>query len=318
MKLEFKILWFDDQPRELDGPRGILQRFLLLQGFNLKIRDVSDIKDLESLLPKLESEGSPDLILMDWSMGNGTNGNGLDGSDVAKAIRRKFKYQEIVFYSAATPGELRQAIFEKGIDGVFCINRKNLPAETKHVINNMLRKVLDLNQMRGIVMSHVSEFDDKISVCLSNLHSKVDGELQKKITDEFHKVIKNHHESKLVKLGDNSHNHTLDTYKKMSVLNTRYGILKRFLREYAPNNGQLDTILDSLDSFESDVLIPRNALAHAKEVQENGKLILKHNNDTYDETKLSKIRQALLIHEDNLQCIHDSIQMGLFTPTCTD
>lgn len=318
MKLEFKILWFDDQPRALDGHRETLQRHLLHQGFNLKTRNVSDIKDFASLLPTLQSEGSPDLILMDWNMGNGTKGAGPDGSDVAKAVRRKFQYQEIVFYSAATAVELRKAIFDKGIDGVFCVNRKNLSAETKHVINNMLRKVLDLNQMRGIVMSHVSEFDDKISVCLADLHGMVDGELQKKIFDEFQQVIKKFHESKLVELGENSHDHTLDTYKKMSVLNARYGILKKLLREYAPKNGQLDTILDSLDSFESDVLAPRNALAHAKEVLVKGKVILKHNGDIYDETKLSKIRQALLIHEDNLQCIHDSIQTGLFTSTCTD
>lgn len=140
MKLEFKILWFDDQPKELTSQKGMLTRHLMKEGFKLNIKEVTQIKDIKSLLPSLQNESNPDLILMDWNMGNGTQGAGLDGADVAKKIRSKFKYQEIVFYSAAPPETLRKAVFDKKIDGVFCINRNNLAAETKNVIDTIFTR----------------------------------------------------------------------------------------------------------------------------------------------------------------------------------
>lgn len=317
MKLEFKILWFDDIPSGVVGARDRVVRHLSRQGFKALIKEVIVINDIVSLLPTLEIGGSPDLIMMDWNMGNGTNGCGLDGSDIAKVVRKRFKYQEIVFYSADSARNLRKAIFDKDIDGVFCVNRNNIAAETINVINTMLRKVLDLNQMRGIVMSHVSEFDEKINECLSVLHEKSNGELQNKILSELHKVIKNFHESKLDTLGRDRSENPLEDYKKLSVLDARYGVLKKLLRELTPN-GHLDTILDALDKFREDVLTPRNALAHAKEVRVKNKIILKHGDEFYDEKRLSAIRQALLSHEDNFQNIHESIECGHFTPTCTD
>lgn len=317
MKLEFKILWFDDQPNELNAAKEMLQRHLARQGFKLTVKEIDIVRDIQALLPQLDTESSPDLIMMDWNMGNGTNGEGLDGSDIAKAIRRRFKYQEIIFYSAATLVELREAVFNKNIDGVFCVDRRILGAETIEVITTILRKVVDINQMRGIVMSHVSEFDVKISECLSDLHAEGDDDLKQRILDELYQVIEKFHEGQLRKITENRASYTLKNYEKLSVLDTRYGILKKLLTELA-SDGRIDAILETLNEFRGEVLKPRNALAHAKEVQENGKAILKHDSDTYDDRRLSQLRQNLLAHEDNLHLIHESILNGHFTPTCTD
>lgn len=316
MKLDFKILWFDDQPGELMGPKEMIGRHLQRQGFNLLTRQVSNIKDLASLLPKLEKEVIPDLILMDWNMGNGINGAGQDGSDAAKAIRSRFKYQEIVFYSAAAPRELRKAICTKGIDGVFCVNRTTLQSETIDIINIMLRKVIDINQMRGIVMSHVSEFDGKISDCLVDLYARVGGEVQKKILESLHSVIKKYHESGLTRLEEKMGDSSLEEYMKWSNLDNRYGTLKKVLSELTPECRSA-TILETFGKFRDEVLSPRNALAHAKEVLEGGKTILKHKDETYDDARLTEIRKAILCHSDNLESLHQSIQAGHFTPTAT-
>ncbi|MCB2218089.1 MAG: response regulator [Desulfobulbaceae bacterium] len=313
MKLEFHILWFDDQPRGLDGPRAMIERHLTMKGFKPVIRMVTEINDIRSLLPTIEAEGNPDLIMMDWNMGIG-----LDGAEVSRITRRHFKYQDIIFYSAATAGELRNAVCQKGIDGVFCVHRDHLAPETKGIIDNILHRVVDVNQMRGIMMSHVSELDTLIIECLYTLHSCAGSNDQDNILSLLFKKAKAYHEDQLRKLGSNHQDQTLKKLEGMTVLDARYSVLCQLLLDHAPQNGSLDSLTGKFRKFRDEVLTPRNALAHAVEKQNSGRPMLVHKEMTYDENRLSSIRRDLIDHEDNLVCIKDSIEHCRFTPGCND
>ena len=167
MKLEYKILWFEDQPHNVKGPSEGIKDRLYRAGFKLSIKWVKNIGDVDSLIGQLRKENNFDLILMDWNLGASMP----NGASLAKRVRNNV-HTEIVFYSSATPKELRAAIYEEEIDGVYCTRRDNLTSETMSVINTTIKKVLDLNHMRGIVMAVVSDFDNLIDDCLHLRYSK--------------------------------------------------------------------------------------------------------------------------------------------------
>lgn len=317
MKLELKILWFDDQPRGIKSYQERISAHLQRQGFDTKIQHIKEIKDLQSLLPGIIADGQPDLILLDWDMGEGTKEGTVNGATIAKRLRRKFKYQEIVFYSAAPPADLRKAVFKQGIDGVFCVYRPSLITELTDILQTMLHKILDMNQMRGIVMSHVSELDTMVSECLYKFHACANDKVQQTILSELHKNITKFHKSKLKKLGPDPDKNSLIEYEEMSVLAARYGVLKKILKDNAPDNGKLDYCLETLDKLQKEIFEPRNALAHATESVEKGKEILKHKDKIYDENEMARVRIRLKAHKDNLQNIDESIYSGQFETSCS-
>ncbi len=60
-----------------------------------------------------------------------------------------FQHTDIVFYSSEPPKTLRELIFKKDIDGVFCANRDHLSDRANGIIQGQLRRILDLNHMRA-------------------------------------------------------------------------------------------------------------------------------------------------------------------------
>jgi len=312
MKLNLKILWFDDQPKEVLIYKKRIADHLLRKGFRLQIHEVDKVKDFKSILPDLISGGEPDLILLDWNMGQGTKKGTVNGATIARTLRSTFRHQSIVFYSAASPKELRNEVYERGIDGVFCVNRQNLAAEVTDVIDTMLQKLLDINQMRGIVISHVGQIDIMVSDCLKKFWDCSNGDAQHLILENFYNNIKKFHESKLKGLSDNFTDHSLADYEKMSVLAVRYRVLRKMLSDHAPSDRRMDSILKTLGLFEEDILVHRNALAHAIEEVIAGREILKYKDTIYDDKKMTEIRLALMHHTDNFQNIFDSIKCGRF------
>jgi hypothetical protein len=82
-------------------------------------------------------------------------------------IRKAVPYKDVVFYSAqTTPNELRKLAFEKEAEGVYCANREQLVSEVMGVFESLVKKVLDLDHTRGIVMGATSDIDYLVNQCL--------------------------------------------------------------------------------------------------------------------------------------------------------
>ena len=311
MNLDFKILWFDDQPESMRiTAEGIKTRLARL-GFNLTIRSIDRIIDLKSLVPTLKREGKYDLIMLDWDMGKSASGD-----VIARELRTKFHYMDIVFYSAETMHELRTKIYNQGIDGVYCAQRNNLIVDTMDLIRSILKKVLDLNQMRGIMMAQVSDFDKKLTNCLMAWHELVDVDGKADLVEKIKSAIKKSHEDKLDKLTgvqpENEFNDLLEMWSFSSDL--RFRVLLKILKDHNKGHTTQD-ILDKFKTFQSEVLKPRNDLAHVVETVVNGQTVLKCGDEIYDDDRLTQIRRGLCAHSDNLDDILASISNGIFTPS---
>jgi hypothetical protein len=107
-----------------------------------------------------------DLILVDWDLGGGSR-----GYEAIEKIREVAPYKDVVFYSAnTTPKELRRSVAEKELEGVYCASRDGLVDEFTGVFESLIKKVLDLDHTRGIVMGATSDIDHMVQECLRKMH----------------------------------------------------------------------------------------------------------------------------------------------------
>jgi hypothetical protein len=95
------------------------------------------------------------------------------------------RYKDVVFYSALNPADkLRTLASNKGIEGVYCADREDLVKEVIGVFDSLVKKVLDLDHTRGIVMGATSDIDRMVNECLLAVHGKLDGAGQQEMIGE--------------------------------------------------------------------------------------------------------------------------------------
>lgn len=306
MKLDYKILWFDDQPDSAKSMEEGISTRLSRLGFQLSVDWNREVKDVGSFLAQLQKRTDIDLILMDWNMGSNVD----NGAVLAKKLRSK-TYTEIVFYSSASPAELRKAIYDQDIDGVYCVRRDTLVIEAMNVIRTTIKKILDLNHMRGLVMGTVSEYDAQIEEIMATACARIKDNsfLVSHIKQSI--ISSNESSSKQIqKLDGQTDVRTLLEHRAYTSF-LKYKTLCALLSKKSEDRAIVD-ILDKLKAYHQEIIEPRNALAHAKAIEEAGKITFKGRDMSFDDDSLLVLRRNMLAHGDNLSDIKGVIEAGLF------
>lgn len=170
MRLDFNVLWVDDQPDRVQAQINAIERQMEAEGFKLNPTLRATIGEVRALIADNVFTDEVDLILVDWDLGSG-----LTGQDVIAATREVIQYKDVVFYSALKPSdELRQLAFEARLEGVYFANREDLVQEVMGVFESLVKKVLDLDHTRGIVMGATSDIDNMVNECLLAIHDQCD------------------------------------------------------------------------------------------------------------------------------------------------
>ena len=296
MKLDYSILWFDDQPDNLVAAQEGLKTRLAREGFDLKVKWIARVTDPAQLLTQLKNESSYDLILMDWNLGT----NQESGAKVAKRVRTVFRYTDIVFYSSAPAAELRGAIFEVGLDGVYCITRGELIQETMGVVHSTIHKVVDLNHMRGIVMAAVADLDHAIDDCIKALYSRMPPDRQTQLVANIVKRIKETAESNFkqaAKLAEKGFEELMQHRSFSTALKQR--VLQSEV-DYLTDETAAIPLIERLSMYDEEVIKPRNTLGHARAIKVGDKLTFKGSTLVFDKQQMSLLRQNLIAHQTNI------------------
>ena len=291
MNLTYKILWFEDQKDFVDVYINDLKKYIEEFGFKF----INPHVETDNSNANTINYSEYDLILMDYKLSDGNKGD-----SIINRIRELNIFTEIVFYSSSELEELRLTVQKNSLDGVFCVSRREaafLP-KVKDIIKLTLKKVLDLNALRGIVMATVSDYDEKMLEII-DLYKKHLGEeksiifmeerknnLEKSIIDRAEKVKK-------MDISDFHKDYSFDTsHKWRTVLN----IVK----------DQLPKLVDLTKLFKKDIIDIRNPLAHVKEIEDpknNGKKCLSSDNFIFDDEKSKEILNNLKKHDENFEKI---------------
>lgn len=177
MRLDFNVLWVDDQPERVGAQVIRIEKQMEGEGFRFNSTPCKTFEEVQNLVKDDVFTDEIDLVLVDWDLGNN-----VQGQDVIASIRETVRYKDVVFYSAQTPtDELRKLAFEKGLEGVYCAVREELVDEVLGVFESLVKKVLDLDHMRGIVMGATSDIDQMVNECLTLMHVKLESAEKEKM-----------------------------------------------------------------------------------------------------------------------------------------
>jgi hypothetical protein len=170
VRLDFNVLWVDDQPDRVESLIKRIATQMEEEGFKFNPHPCKSIDDVLKFIAENVFTDEIDLILVDWDLGAEVH-----GEKAIAAIRDTVPYKDVVFYSAQTPSNaLRKLAFENGLEGVYCASREELVDEVLGVFESLVKKVLDLDHTRGIVMGATSDIDHMVNECLVLIHQGLD------------------------------------------------------------------------------------------------------------------------------------------------
>lgn len=268
MRLGYKILWFEDDDATYDVLNfDEIRRHLGSKGFETELIRMKGEEPLEEIIEKAQKS---DLIVMDFALEGPQQGD-----DLIKQIRDGNINTEVIFYSAAQVGSLREHVLKKELDGVHCRGRDEIISDVIPIIDSTIRKVLDLENSRGLVMAELGDLDLLMNEIIITVHNSSEDKkafLRKKIRDRLDSQI-NASTKNLEKFDtltiEKIVEESLDSSKK---LGTVISICK---------NLKLESYRVRLASFDTTILPPRNCLAHGIPEEVEGGYIFRHGKNEF-------------------------------------
>lgn len=301
MKLEYKILWIDnDLPSYIEnGSVKEVEDFLYERGFDPIIEKVFDEAELGQYIGLHDY----DLIISDFNLQNTT------GDVIIEDIRVKRQLDtEILFYTAQgsyknNPEVKDRLAFIERL--TFQVGRETLLEKIEKVIELTLKKLLELNATRGLITAATSDLDsviEEIVIYLVYDILKLEGEKIDTIiysyVDDFLKKSPDKFLQKYNEIGFRNWFHRIEASRKWTIFRD---LLKKI------DDNKIKTFLDLNKTYGKDVIDIRNKFAHAKAEQIEGQLVLKgqygQDDYTFDADACIQIRRKLIDHKKNIEIL---------------
>ncbi len=250
MRITYSILWFDDTDEffdslDLDPLRDAIESW----GFNPKIQLVTNPDDFMSHEPFREY----DLIVVDYNLEEYDK----HGEEFIKKIREHDVYTEVIFYSANPVSELWDAVRAKELEGVFIAGRPGVLTKIKRVADQSVRKILDLENVRGIVMAEVGDIDHILDSILTLGLADLDETMVTDICERFHVDANKQAKRRIQNLEEFSQSPTIPGLIDLaSDSSKRWNNFQRLAKKHPALQN------NSVGDYSADVLQPRNFLAH--------------------------------------------------------
>ena len=299
MRLEFKVLWFENQmdgvQQAVKGMRGELFKHGLL----LELDQQGDASKLDELRAHQEKFHDYDLVVVDWDLGDGQP----KGDEVAERIRNSFGFTDIIFYSGKATDRLRDMVKDRAIDGVYCARRNELRDKLIEHVNHVVERLSRLEAMRGLAVVSAGRADDRMREVVRLAHAKMDAEAQSELIVAIDTKVAGaavSHAKAYGKLKD------LEGRLGSRALNS--GILHEAatlsVQKIVADHPACEPHLAILKTYVEEVIQPRNALGHIDETREiDGWVINYASGKQLTKVGLSKMRQDLSRHLNNFAAI---------------
>ena len=256
-----------------------------------------------------------DLILMDLNLEND-----LSGDKLIQKIRDNKIYTDIVFYSADGIPAIKKKAKELDLEGVYFSSRtKHLfLSKVKSIIETTIRKVQDLNNLRGLVMAEVSELDARMS-------SLIEIYFVTKGTDDRIKAFKKHLVDDVEKSTRKKLNQSENCDKQCKHKWNDYTIeqiVNDFEFDASRKARAIKLIIDSekvpyksknanfFEDYRIDMLDMRNQLAHCVScIKDNKEILITKNGEVeFDDKRFKDIRKRIKIYNDFFDNLEEMIK----------
>ncbi len=297
MKLNYYVLWVEDDDSWYSTTSQLFTDTILDYGF-YPILDRK--KNLEDVINEVKKSGLKrfDIFLIDFNLRNSKNGD-----SIIDHVRNNNIFTDIIFYSSDKQ-TIVDSIKEHLFEGVYYSDRNELEDKFENVFLTTIKKIEEINSMRGLIVGETSELDAIIEEHLIfytqspfidkfNTSKFLTEKLFNKLDDKII-YLKNEYST----TGLNGILPYLEAIKKWELLR---GILK-VNKDHKP---YISEFLDLNSKYQNDVIDIRNKFAHAQVfTKDDGKEVLKalvgDNHFEFDEDSFKKIREDLIKHRNAL------------------
>ena len=306
MRLDFKILWIDDQPRHVESFREGIERQLTDLGFELEVTAVSEPGAIGDAVGAHVHEDGVDLVLIDYDLGSGTG-----GKEVISDIRGRVPYKDLIFYSANDVDMLRKIAFDAKLDNIFFSTRITLVDDTVAIVRKILHKVMDVDHMRGVVMSATSDIDSIIEESIVADYCRLDDGGKQLFREEIIEILAKKLKRWTDELGKAAGRNTIQAIMNLKHICSaadRLNFVLRALERRAPPG---NTHLERAKIYQDTIVPKRNNLAHAKLAEEGGRRVLKTSDGVISNDEMTDLRCQLLVHRTNFTDIAVMLDVDL-------
>jgi len=318
MRLQYNILWFENDEDWIDSVVEDIQEFLLNNAFILNYDNQKNASNLDTIIAEIkDNTRDVDIILMDYQLLKHDKGDQL-----IKRIREKDVFTEILFYSQKEA--VREKFKDECIEGIYFSNRSDFTHRLLQIVPHTIKKVLDLTNMRGLVMAETSLLDLQLNELLINMFlylDKNDRCRRQEIVDKvFQKRLEHADRIKDIE-------HTVIKKKKNFLLNVsnkdeyikdisyllesiessdRYQAVNKLAKIITGLLEWDKKLLNIFKGYDQEIIKMRNILAHVKEEVIEGKIVLKskfkgYESFTFSHQEFEEIRRSLIVHTKNIE-----------------
>jgi hypothetical protein len=315
MKLNYKILWIDDDIEDYIemGFKSEFGTYLDSLGFIPTIETFEDGEKAEESINSIKY----DLILSDFNInGEEKEGEGKkrQGDVLIQNIRDGGIFTEVLFYSAQPNfDDIAKNLYRDRVSFFSLIGDegfRKFREKVFNLINQTVSKLQELNSIRGLVMSETSELDNTVIDILSSFFLKGSKEAEKLktyIIDSIKDSAK----------GNFSKSNNLVDLDNPTLLKERIfdaDKKARTIGELLRIKGldKKEPFIDFYKNYKTDVLDTRNDLAHAKSDTIDGieYLIVSRKEgehpEKFDQAMCIQIRENLRKHSEILKNIRET------------
>ena len=286
MTLDYEILWFEDEKGWYEAILPDIGEFLIQSGFTLVPHRQPNGSDLDKVI----EDNDYDLILIDYNL------LGEYGDVLIEKIREHKIFTDIVFYSQNGEKVVRDVAKSKGLDGVFCADRQQdlFLEKVFKVIKTTIKKVEDLNNIRGLVMASTSELDIQIEDVIKKIIQVLPREVSRKQKETIKKKFIDSLKDRIKKLAK------IDTEIDFEILIKRIESSHKWraVKRICNQQSELKNYDEILSLYKKEIIDKRNILAHiCEEVDNKGNKILKSTLPGYEDYEFNE-EEAIQIRSD--------------------
>lgn len=296
MRLDFNILWVEDNQGNVQSQKAAIERTIRREGFRLRAEFAASVDAATSFLAEDIYGDHVDLILMDFDLGPGKKGD-----EGLSAVRDIFPYKDIVFYSGMSTADLLAKVTAQNAQGIFVANRDALPDVVEGVFENLVKKVLDIDHSRGIVMGATSDIDKVVFDGLSKVFDGCDESQREKTIQAIRERLSDKQkefEKSVEAIKAVSHVTDLIEHHGVYTSDDRFRLLQKLMKQLGLHSDRSA----SFDVYRTNVMPKRNDLAHIRVVRTgfSRKLYDRKGNElTTDDMR--ELRVALLEFQELLE-----------------
>lgn len=307
MKINYNILWVEDDASWYKTTCELFSDNLEEQGFNLVPKRCVNFDEVKEI-NKDDGLKKFDILLIDFTLRNS-----LSGDEIINYLRSIEIFTDVIFYSSAVE-DVRASMHRLGLEGVYSSDRKGIETKFEIVFNTTIKKIQEINSMRGLVVGETSELD----VIIEELSIHIALKILNLPTNELDKIVNFYINDFLVSrpVAANK-NYTIQgfaNYFNQIEASRKWGIFRDLLkRPEFKEDQKIQAFLKINSTYLDEVINIRNKFAHSKSIEENGKTLLKgqigKEHFEYDDDKFIKIRSNLKKHSDNFENILSHFQL---------